>query len=243
MNPRQRAILVVGVLLGLGYVWLRGGFIPVSEAVAGAWHNEAAADDGEPGLLPPSRTARRRTGREPRPTRTAIFAGGCFWSMEKAFDELPVVSTTSGFTGGRVANPTYDDVARGGTGHAEAVLVTYDPDVVSYQRLLDHYWRNIDPFVAHRQFCDVGDEYRPEIFVATDEERTAATASLMAMAARFGKTVQVRVSPATPFYPAEPYHQDYHRRYAAQYSYYRWQCGRDARLAQIWGDAAADRGR
>jgi peptide-methionine (S)-S-oxide reductase len=221
MNGRQRAILVAAVLAGLGYVWLRGGFIPVSEAVAGTGHAQAMA---------PVSTA----------LRTAVFAGGCFWSMEKAFDELPVVSTTSGFTGGRVANPTYDQVSLGGTGHAEAVLVTYDPAVVSYQRLLDHYWRNVDPFVSHRQFCDVGDDYRPEIFVSSDEERAAAAASLSAVAARFGRTVEVRISAATPFYPAEPYHQDYHRRYAAQYSYYQWRCGRDARLAQIWGatDAA-----
>jgi peptide-methionine (S)-S-oxide reductase len=241
MNVRQRAILFAAVLAGLGYVWLRGGFIPVSEAVAGVGnlgrfagpglHGLAAAPARVPGLL-----------REPRPTRTAVFAGGCFWSMEKAFDELPVVSTTSGFTGGRVANPTYDEVARGGTGHAEAVLVTYDPAVVTYQQLLDHYLRNVDPFVSHRQFCDVGDEYRPEIFVASDEERVAAAMSLSAVAARFGKTVEVRIGAAAPFYPAEPYHQDYHRRYAAQYSYYRWRCGRDARLAQIWGSADAGKG-
>jgi peptide-methionine (S)-S-oxide reductase len=223
MNTRQRTILVVAIVIGIGYVWLRGGFIPLSEAVAGARHAQAAAPSG--GTL-----------------RTAVFAGGCFWSMEKAFDELPVASTTSGFTGGRVANPTYDEVARGGTGHAEAVLVTYDPAVVTYQQLLDHYWRNVDPFVSHRQFCDVGDEYRPEIFVASDEERVAAAMSLSAVAARFGRTVEVRIGAAAPFYPAEPYHQDYHRRYAAQYSYYRWRCGRDARLAQIWGSTGAGKG-
>jgi peptide-methionine (S)-S-oxide reductase len=232
MNTRQRAILVLAVIAGVGYVWLRGGFIPVSEAVAGA------GDRGRFRLRQDYGGHVAGPGLRANPAlRTALFAGGCFWSMEKAFDELPVVSTTSGFTGGRVPNPTYDQVSRGGTGHAEAVLVTYDPAVVSYQRLLDHYWRNVDPFVSHRQFCDVGDEYRPEIFVATEEERTAAAASVSAVAARFGRTVQVRISSAGPFYPAEPYHQDYHRRYAAQYTYYRWQCGRDARLAQIWGDA------
>jgi peptide-methionine (S)-S-oxide reductase len=224
MNGRQRAILVAALIAGLGYVWLRGGFIPVSEAIAGARQAPAGAPSG-PAL------------------RTAVFAGGCFWSMEKAFDQLPVVSTTSGFTGGRVPNPTYDEVSRGGTGHAEAVLVTYDPAVVSYQRLLDHYWRNVDPFVSHRQFCDVGDEYRPEIFVSSEDERAAAASSLARVAARFGRTVKVAISSAAPFYPAEPYHQDYHRRYAAQYSYYQWRCGRAARLAQIWAatDAAKRR--
>jgi peptide-methionine (S)-S-oxide reductase len=222
MNGRQRVILVAAVLAGLGYVWLRGGFVRASEALAGAGRAQAVA---------PSNPA----------LRTAVFAGGCFWSMEKAFDALPVVSTTSGFTGGRVPNPTYDDVSKGGTGHAEAVLVTYDPSVVSYQQLLDHYWRNVDPFVSHRQFCDVGDEYRPEIFVASEDERAAAAASAAAVAAQFGRTVEVRIRSATPFYPAEPYHQDYHRRYAAQYGYYQWRCGRDARLAQLWGATGAAR--
>jgi peptide-methionine (S)-S-oxide reductase len=222
MNTRQRAIFVTAVIVGLAYVWLRGGFIPVSEAVASAARAQAAV-------------------RTNAALRTAVFAGGCFWSMEKAFDELPVVSTTSGFTGGRVRNPTYEEVSRGGTGHAEAVQVTYDPAVISYQQLLDHYWRNIDPFVSHRQFCDVGDDYRPEIFVGSDEERAAAVASASAMAARFGRTVQVRISDAAPFYPAEPYHQDYHRRYSVQYSYYQWQCGRAARLAQLWGPTDAAR--
>jgi peptide-methionine (S)-S-oxide reductase len=230
MNGRQRAILVVAVIIGVGYVWLRGGFIPVSEAVAGA----GPASGRQAGVPSGAQATAQR-----RALRTAVFAGGCFWSMEKAFDELPVVSTTSGFTGGRVPNPTYDEVSRGGTGHAEAVQVTYDPTVISYERLLDHYWHNVDPFVAHRQFCDVGDDYRPEIFVASEDERAAAAASGAAVSARFGKTVQVRITDAAPFYPAEAYHQDYHRRYAAQYSYYQWRCGRAARLAQIWGTTDA----
>jgi len=167
----------------------------------------------------------------------ATFAGGCFWCVEADFDKLPgVVSTTSGYTGGHVENPTYEQVSRGGTGHAEAVEIVFNPAVVSYEQLLDHFWHNVDPFVSHRQFCDVGDQYRPEIFVHSDAQRAAAEASRQRVQSRFKQPIVVKVTAAALFYPAEAYHQDYHNTHSVQYRFYRWTCGRDARLRQIWGD-------
>ena len=148
-----------------------------------------------------------------------------------------VISTTSGYTGGRTSNPTYEQVSRGGTGHVEAVEVVFDPAVVTYGQLLDHFWRNVDPFVAHRQFCDVGDQYRPEIFVHSDGQRAAAETSRQRLQGRFKQSIVVKVTPASAFYAAEAYHQDYHNTHAVQYRFYRWTCGRDARLRQIWGDS------
>ena len=212
----QRLILVVGVLLGLGYGWLRGGFVALS------------ADDQVSQATPSARAGLQK----------ATFAGGCFWCVEADFDKLPgVVSTTSGYIGGRSSNPTYEQVSRGGTGHAEAVEIMFDPAIVTYDQMLDHFWRNVDPFVANRQFCDVGDQYRPEIFVHSDAQRAAAEASRQRVQSRFKQTVVVKVTNATMFYPAEAYHQDYHNTHAAQYRFYRWTCGRDARLKQIWGDS------
>jgi peptide-methionine (S)-S-oxide reductase len=167
----------------------------------------------------------------------ATFAGGCFWCTEADFDKVKgVVSTTSGYTGGNTPNPTYEQVSRGGTGHAEAVEVLFDPKVVTYEQLLDHYWRNVDLFVAHRQFCDIGDQYRPEIFVHSDAQREAATASKRRLQQRFNETIVVKISAATTFYPAEAYHQDYHTKNSVRYRFYRWSCGRDARLKEIWGE-------
>lgn len=171
--------------------------------------------------------------------RTAIFAGGCFWCMEEPFEQLiGVLDVRSGFAGGRTVRPNYDEVTRGGTGHAEVVQVTYDPARVSYATLLEIYWRNVDPFDAGGQFCDRGDSYRPEIFVASDEERELAEQSKGALEKRFGRSVAVRISPAAPFYEAEAYHQDYHSRNPLRYRYYRSRCGRDARLEEVWGAEA-----
>jgi len=168
--------------------------------------------------------------------QTATFAGGCFWCVESDFDKVPgVISTTSGYTGGRVARPSYDQVSRGGTGHAEAVQIVFDPAVITYEQLLDHFWRNVDPFVVHRQFCDVGDQYRPEVFVHSAAQRAAAEASKRRHQMRFSQPILVRVTDATAFYPAEAYHQDYHHTHSLQYRFYRWSCGRDARLQEIWG--------
>jgi peptide-methionine (S)-S-oxide reductase len=168
----------------------------------------------------------------------ATFAGGCFWCVEADFDKVRgVISTTSGYTGGRLANPTYARVSQGGTGHAEAVEIVFDPAIVTYEELLDHFWRSIDPFVAHRQFCDVGDQYRPEIFVHSEAQRSAAEASKRRIQASFSEPIVVRVTPAATFYKAEAYHQNYHQTHSLQYRFYRWSCGRDARLRQIWGDS------
>ncbi|MBD0274409.1 MAG: peptide-methionine (S)-S-oxide reductase MsrA [Acetobacteraceae bacterium] len=171
----------------------------------------------------------------------ATFAGGCFWCMEPPFDGLEgVVSTTSGYTGGDVEDPTYEQVSAGGTGHAEAVLVVYDPEKVGYPELLDVFWRNIDPTTANRQFCDVGDQYRPAIFYHDDEQRRLAEASLAELreSKPFEGEIVTEVVPAGAFYPAEAYHQDYYEKNPLRYKFYRYMCGRDERLAELWGDEA-----
>lgn len=169
---------------------------------------------------------------------TAIFAGGCFWCMEPPFDKLNgVVSTTSGYTGGQVANPTYKQVSAGGTGHTEAVRVIYDPRKVSYQQLLNVFWPNIDPLVKDRQFCDVGSQYRSGIFVRNAEQRRLAEASKRALerSGRFDQPIVTEITDATAFYPAEEYHQDYYQKNPVRYKFYRTGCGRDKRLKQLWG--------
>ncbi|HUP22301.1 MAG TPA: peptide-methionine (S)-S-oxide reductase MsrA [Thermoanaerobaculia bacterium] len=169
---------------------------------------------------------------------TATFAGGCFWCMEPPFDALTgVVSTTSGYIGGSTEDPTYDEVSAGGTGHAEVVQVRYDPDQIDYQRLLEVYWRNVDPLAKNRQFCDVGSQYRAAIFVHDDEQRRLAEASLRALesSGRFPRPIVTEVVTATRFYPAEDYHQDYYKKNPVRYKLYRTRCGRDARLRELWG--------
>lgn len=172
---------------------------------------------------------------------TAIFAGGCFWCVESDFDKVPgVLRTESGYIGGTIANPTYEQVSHGGTGHAEAVRITYNPAVVSYTKLLDHFWRTTDPTVKDRQFCDVGSQYRTAIFTANDAQKTLAEQSKMALqiSSRFkDKTIFTQIVPAGPFTVAEEYHQDYYRKNPVRYSFYRKSCGRDARIAEVWGDA------
>jgi peptide-methionine (S)-S-oxide reductase len=170
-------------------------------------------------------------------TATAIFAGGCFWCVEADFDKVPgVTSTTSGYTDGTVKDPTYHQVSAGGTGHAEAVEVGYDPAKVSYAQLLDTFWHSIDPLVKDRQFCDTGDQYRTAIFYRTDEEKKLAEESKKQVEAKFApRTVYTQIVPAGPFYKAEDYHQDYYEKNPARYKFYRWNCGRDQRLEQIWG--------
>jgi peptide-methionine (S)-S-oxide reductase len=170
----------------------------------------------------------------------AVFAGGCFWCMESDFEKLPgVTDVISGFTGGTLKNPTYNG---NHDGHYEAVEVTYDPDKVSYQQLLDHYWVNIDPFDARGQFCDKGPSYLSAIFVANDSQRTLAEASRKKMIERFpNRKVVTPVLDASIFYPIkgeESYHQDYYKNSPVRYKFYRWNCGRDQRLREIWGDDA-----
>jgi peptide-methionine (S)-S-oxide reductase len=171
----------------------------------------------------------------------AIFAGGCFWCMEPPFDKLPgVTATISGYTGGRTANPTYEQVSSGSTGHAEAVQVIYDPKKVSYEKLLEVFWVNIDPTVKDRQFCDGGNQYRTGIFYSSDAQRKAAEASKAAIekSKPFKEPIVTPIEMASAFYPAEDYHQDYYMKNPVRYKFYRNGCGRDARLSQLWGDKA-----
>lgn len=178
----------------------------------------------------------------PAPTRAvATFAGGCFWCMEPPYDKLDgVLSTTSGYMGGFKRHPTYEEVSRGVTGHTEVVQVAYDPTRVSYEKLLDVFWKNIDPTVKDRQFCDSGTQYRTAIFVHSDEQKKAAEASKAALekSKPFREPIVTPVAPAGEFWPAEEYHQDYYLKNPLRYAYYRNGCGRDARLAQLWGAAA-----
>jgi peptide-methionine (S)-S-oxide reductase len=171
----------------------------------------------------------------------ATFAGGCFWCMEPPYDKLEgVLATTSGYIGGSKADPTYKEVSAGGTGHAEAVQVTYDPAKVSYQELLEVFWRNVDPLDAGGQFCDRGDQYRTGIFAHDAEQRRLAEASKQALeeSGRFEQPIVTEIETAGPFYPAEDYHQDYYEKNPLRYNFYRWNCGRDARLEQLWGEQA-----
>lgn len=167
----------------------------------------------------------------------ATFAGGCFWCMEPPFDALPgVVSTTSGYTGGSQPNPTYEEVSAGTTGHAEAVQVLYDPAKISYQELLKVFWRNIDPTVKDRQFCDTGHQYRSAIFYHNEEQRSLAEASKAELEKNkpFPEPVETEIAAAGEFYPAEEYHQDYYRKNPLRYKFYRYNCGRDRRLQELW---------
>ena len=168
----------------------------------------------------------------------AVFAGGCFWCTESDFDKVPgVLSTTSGYIGGHVENPTYEDVSYGKSGHIEAVQVRYDSSKISYAQLLEVFWPTIDPITANAQFCDKGPQYRSAIFYGNPQEQALAEASKAALE-RSGKLpgpVVTEILPATTFYPAEEYHQDYHSKNPIRYAYYRNGCGRDARLEQLWG--------
>ena len=169
-------------------------------------------------------------------TETATFAAGCFWCVEEAFDKLDgVISTTSGYTGGSTQNPTYDQVSSGGTGHTEAVQVTYDPAKVTYEALLDAFWHNVDALDGGGQFCDRGSQYRPGIFFHSPEQQQLAEASKKRVAAALGKPVPTEIVAAGAFYKAEGYHQNYHEKNPLRYKFYKWNCGRAQRLEQLWG--------
>lgn len=201
-------LFLIGSLFGLG--WLKS-------AHAGA--EQAISDEG---------------------LAKATFAGGCFWCMEPPFDKLEgVISTTSGYTGGQKQDPTYQEVSAGGTGHAEAVQVVYDPEKISYAELLEVFWRNIDPTTPDRQFCDVGSQYRTAIFYHNEEQRRLAEQSKKALeeSGRFNQPIVTEIVPATEFYVAEDYHQDYYQKNPLRYHFYRYACGRDQRLEEIWGKA------
>jgi peptide-methionine (S)-S-oxide reductase len=178
------------------------------------------------------------TGPAPAGLAKATFAGGCFWCVEADFDKVPgVKSTVSGYIGGRVANPSYEQVAGKSTGHAEAVEVVYDPKAVTYEQLLSYFWRTIDPTTKDRQFCDAGSPYRTGIFVHDAQQLAAAQASKTALesAKPFKEPVVTEISMATVFYAAEDYHQDYYQKNPVRYKVYRNGCGRDERLKQLWG--------
>ena len=180
----------------------------------------------------------------PGGSATAIFAGGCFWCEETAFEGLPgVLSVVSGYTGGQIKNPTYEQVSAGVTGHAESVEVTFDPGKTSYEKLLEVFWHNVDPFQKNGQFCDHGTQYRSAIFYKDEAQKKASEESKRRLEEqeRFRGKIATQIVPATTFYPAEEYHQDFYKKNPVRYHEYREGCGRDARLKQIWGDAAGGR--
>jgi len=171
----------------------------------------------------------------------ATFAGGCFWCMEHPFDQIPgVVSVTSGYTGGSKKNPTYEEVSSGGTGHAESVQVVYNPARVSYEKLLNVFWHNIDPSTGDRQFCDIGNQYRSAIFYHNEEQQRLALHSkaLLEKNKPFQGAIVTEIVQASAFYSAEDYHQQYYKKNPVRYKFYRYRCGRDQRLKELWGDAA-----
>jgi peptide-methionine (S)-S-oxide reductase len=196
------------------------------------------------GLLPLAATllmtaAMPAHAQAPAVTAKATFAGGCFWCVEADFDKVPgVVSTTSGYIGGTVANPTYQQVSRSSTGHAEAVEIVFDPAKVSYATLVEKFWRTIDPTTKDRQFCDAGNPYRTAIFTHDAAQMDAAKRSLAALekSKPFKEPIVTEIVAAGPFYAAEDYHQDYYLKNPIRYKYYRTSCGRDARLEQLWGN-------
>jgi peptide-methionine (S)-S-oxide reductase len=174
------------------------------------------------------------------PLATATFAGGCFWCMEPPFEALDgVVSVTAGYTGGSKPNPTYEEVSAGGTGHAESIEVTYDPTKVTYEKLLDVFWHNVDPTTRDAQFCDHGRQYRTAIFYHDETQHRLAEESKQALerAHTLPGPIVTEIVPAGPFYPAEEYHQDYYKKNPIRYRFYRYNCGRDARLEKLWGAA------
>jgi len=195
----------------------------------------AIAQAPRPSPMPPPKPAAQTQ------LAKAIFAGGCFWCTEADFDKVEgVVSTTSGYIGGTIASPSYEQVSAGRTGHTEAVEVVFDPARVSYERLVDYYWRTIDPTVKNRQFCDVGSQYRTGIFTLDAGQQQIAQASRAALekSKPFKAPIVTEITAATAFYPAEDYHQDYYRKNPVRYRFYRNGCGRDARLQELWGAPA-----
>jgi len=197
----------------------------------------SAPGASQPGAVTPADDAQTRKGNGHSPAE-AIFAGGCFWCLEPPFDALDgVLETTSGYTGGHVENPTYQQVSAGITGHMEAVRVLYDPDKVDYATLLDIFWRNIDPLDPYGQFCDKGEQYRSAIFFHTEEQRALAESSIKKLneSGKLAGPVVTELLPASTFWPAEEYHQDYPAKNPVRYKFYRYNCGRDRRLKELWG--------
>lgn len=229
LKATAAASLIVAAVIGL---MMAGPSMSGAQSGGGANHVKGANTNPLPATDAPL----------PDGLARATFAGGCFWCMEQPFDKLDgVKSTTSGYIGGHTPNPSYEQVSGGSTGHTEAVRVVYDPKRVDYAKLLEVFWVNIDPTTADRQFCDIGSQYRPGIFVHDDAQRKAAEASLARLRADkpFKGEVRVEITDASAFTAAEDYHQDYYRTNPLRYKYYRAGCGRDARLKELWGDRAA----
>jgi len=196
----------------------------------------ACAPDYQPKVPDGGAQPAAATAKGAAPAATAVFAGGCFWCTESDFEKVPgVEAAVSGYTGGALPNPTYEQVSAGGTGHYESVRVTYDPRRISYAQLAHYYFRTVDPTDAGGQFCDRGLSYRTAIFVATPEQRRIAEAEKQAAGAALGWPIATAILPAGSFTPAETYHQDYYKKNGLKYHFYRSRCGRDARLEQVWG--------
>ncbi|TDR56228.1 peptide-methionine (S)-S-oxide reductase [Halomonas ventosae] len=190
-------------------------------------------------LALPTAMALSGTSQADGESASAVFAGGCFWCMEEAYDKVEGVrATISGYSGGHTEDPTYNQVTAGGTGHAEVVKVDYDPDQVDYETLLHVFWRNIDPFAVDRQFCDQGASYRSAIFPMDAEQRALAEASRDAVAERFDQPIATEINDFEAFYPAEAYHQDYYLENPVRYRFYKSACGRVERLEEVWGEEA-----
>ena len=236
MKPKFKSLHWGIALLSAVSAFLAGCAAPRNEsrAAAGTAGTDAAHATGEPKyVIAPADTARRSL---------AIFAAGCFWCAETAFEDVKgVKAVISGYVGGEEQDPTYEQVSSGETGHAEAVLVSFNPAVVSYERLLEVFWVNHDPTTPDRQFCDRGHQYRPGIFYRDEEQKRLAEASVewALEHRRFSGEIVTEISPATAFWPAEEYHQDFYKKSPLRYTSYRTGCGRDSRLAQLWGQATA----
>jgi len=189
------------------------------------------------GLFVMNNTVQAEEIKTPSNTKTAIFAGGCFWCMQSDFDKIPgVIKTVAGYTGGTVKDPSYEQVSAGGTGHYESIEVYYDPSKVTYQQLLNDFWHNVDPTDASGQFCDKGQQYRAVIFYENGQQKKLAEASKQQLldSGKF-KQIATQILPASTFYPAEDYHQEYYKKNPVRYKFYRYSCGRDKRLEQVWG--------
>ena len=189
-------------------------------------------------IITPILAANQAASPTARQQETAIFAGGCFWCMEPPFDKLDgVISTTSGYTAGHKKDPTYREVSAGGSGHTEAVQVVFNPEKISYAELLDVFWKNIDPVAINRQFCDSGTQYRSGIYYLNRAQEVAAKQSLQQLekSRPFEGVIATEIVAASTFYPAEDYHQDYYQKNPIRYKFYRYRCGRDQRLEEIWG--------
>lgn len=233
-SPRQqvRARLPVGLAV-LAVVGL-AAWVAVGQ---GGMAADAATPSPMAATAPPGSPVKDTVPARFPGAATALFAGGCFWCIEADFEKMPgVLEVESGYTAGKTANPTYQAVSAGHTGHTEGVRVIYDPTKVSYPQLVEYFWRHIDPTVKDRQFCDIGDQYRSGIYWQNEAERQTAEASRDALlkSGRF-KTIHTELAPASVFYLAEDYHQDYYKKNTVRYNYYRLSCGRDARVKQLWG--------